>query len=128
MASKFTKKTLDQNSDFKPKRSRRKKPEIVSERKCTWGKGSNICGKVYGSYAALYTHIKLKHAEGKNDEETKEVCSWFLDQSIFFFFISLKNSLIYFKVFKECIEEKDISQVKPQAGRPEGFRVVRNFW
>lgn len=36
---------------------RRKKLEIMKDFICTYG-----CGKAYGSYAALYTHIKNKHS------------------------------------------------------------------
>jgi hypothetical protein len=36
---------------------RRKNEDIVKDFVCTEG-----CGKAYGSYAALYTHIKNKHS------------------------------------------------------------------
>jgi len=36
---------------------RRKNEDIIKDFVCTEG-----CGKAYGSYAALYTHIKNKHS------------------------------------------------------------------
>lgn len=42
---------------------RRKNGEIAKEFVCTEG-----CGKAYGSYAALYTHVKNKHSEAKLPE------------------------------------------------------------
>lgn len=42
---------------------RRKNEEISKEFVCTEG-----CGKAYGSYAALYTHVKNKHTYAKLPE------------------------------------------------------------
>ena len=42
---------------------RRKNDEIAKQFPCTEG-----CGKAYGSYAALYTHVKNKHMNAKLPE------------------------------------------------------------
>ena len=42
---------------------RRKNIEISKDFVCP-----NLCGKSYGSYAALYTHIKNKHPHSKPPE------------------------------------------------------------
>lgn len=42
---------------------RRKNEQIIKDFVCIHG-----CGKAYGSYAALYTHIKNKHGAGDSTE------------------------------------------------------------
>ena len=64
-------KLIKVSSESRPRRIRKKKNEIEENekklRKCK-------CGKKYGSYAALYTHIKIKHTEeGVDSEESKKV-------------------------------------------------------